>query len=143
MISLFEILIFIISCSIYGIKNDAFLSPNPHALDLLGWQDNKKIKNKWEVWRWVTPIFLHGHFEHLLGNVVAQLILGSGIEYGIGVVKMIILYILTGIGGNLLSAILSPAQFGVGASTSVFGLVGFLIAYIFTNFFDMGRKRCF
>jgi len=56
---------------------------------------------------------------------------------------MSILYILTGIGGNLLSAILSPAQFGVGASTSVFGLVGFLIAYIFTNFFDMGRKRCF
>jgi membrane associated rhomboid family serine protease len=69
--------------------------------------------------------------------------LGSGIEYGIGVLKMSILYILTGIGGNLLSAILSPAQFGVGASTSVFGLVGFLIAYIFTNFFDMGRKRCF
>lgn len=91
----------------------------------------------------MTPIFLHGHFEHLLGNVVAQLILGSGIEYGIGVLKMSILYILTGIGGNLLSAILSPAQFGVGASTSVFGLVGFLIAYIFTNFFDMGRKRCF
>lgn len=102
-------MVFIISCSIYGIKNDAFLAPNPHALDLLGWQDNKKIKNNWEVWRWVTPIFLHGHFEHLLGNVVAQLILGSGIEYGIGVVKMIILYILTGIGGNLLSAILSPA----------------------------------
>ena len=69
-ISLFEILVFIISCSIYGIKNEAFLAPDPHALQLLGWQDARKIKNDWQIWRWFTPIFLHGHLEHLIGNLV-------------------------------------------------------------------------
>lgn len=47
LISFFEIIVFIISCSIYGIKNDALLAPNPHALELLGWQDAKKIKNNY------------------------------------------------------------------------------------------------
>ena len=42
-ISLFEILVFIISCSIYGVTNEEFLAPDPHALELLGWQDCKKI----------------------------------------------------------------------------------------------------
>ena len=36
-VSLFEILVFIISCSIYGVSNEAFLAPNPHALAILGW----------------------------------------------------------------------------------------------------------
>ena len=69
-ISLVEFAIFIISCCIYGINNEEFLSPDPHALRLLGWQDSKKIKNNWEIYRWVTPILLHGNFEHLAGNVV-------------------------------------------------------------------------
>jgi len=38
---------------------------------------------------------------------------------------MAFLYMITGIGGNLLSAVLNPMAFGVGASTAVFGLVGF------------------
>lgn len=46
-VSLFEILVFIISCSIYGVRNDAFLAPDPHALEMLGWQDARKIKNGW------------------------------------------------------------------------------------------------
>lgn len=36
-VSLFEILVFIISCCIYGVRNDAFLAPDPHALQILGW----------------------------------------------------------------------------------------------------------
>ena len=74
----------------------------------MGWQDNKKIKNDGEFWRFITPIFLHGHFEHLVGNVVGQLYMGSGIEYGIGFLKMVFLYMLSGIGGNLLSGIVNP-----------------------------------
>ena len=65
--------------------------------------------------------------------------MGSGIEYGIGFLKMTLLYLITGFGGNLLSSVCNPAAFGVGASTAVFGLVGFYVAYIFTNWQFMGR----
>lgn len=80
------------------------------------------------------PILLHGHLEHLAGNVVAQLYMGSGIEWGIGFGWFAFLYIITGFGGNLLSSVLNPASYGVGASTAVFGLVGFYVSYLFSNF---------
>jgi rhomboid protease GluP len=84
------------------------------------------------------PIFLHGHLEHLVGNLVGQVFMGAGIEYGIGLGPFIFLYMITGIGGNLLSACIMPASYSVGASTAVFGLVGYLIAYVFTNWQQMG-----
>ena len=68
-VSLFEIFLFIVSCSIYGLNNEAFLAPDPHALEILGWQDCRKIKNGWQLHRWFMPIFLHGHLEHLIGNL--------------------------------------------------------------------------
>jgi rhomboid protease GluP len=79
------------------------------------------------------PIFLHGHLEHLIGNLAGQLYMGAGIEYGIGFWSFVFLYMITGIGGNLLSACLNPASYSVGASTAVFGLVGFLASYTVTN----------
>jgi rhomboid protease GluP len=132
--------IFIISCSIYGLNNEAFLAPNPHALEILGWQDCKKIKNDWQIWRWFMPIFLHGHLEHLIGNLTGQLFMGAGIEYGIGFWSFVFVYMTTGIGGNLLSACIIPASYSVGASTAVFGLVGYLVGYLFTNWQSMGRR---
>ena len=86
------------------------------------------------------PIILHGYLEHLIGNIVGQLYMGSGIEWGIGFGWMAFLYILSGFGGNLLSCLINPESYGVGASTSVFGLVGFYISYIFTNWQYMQRK---
>ena len=141
-ISIFEVVVFIISLCLYGgPKNDQFLAPKSKSLDVLGWQDNKKIKYEHQVWRWLTPTFLHGYFDHLSGNVIMQLILGVGIENGIGFAYMAVLYLSTGIGGNLLSAIISPEQFGVGASTADFGLVGFYVAYLITNSCYMYRVR--
>jgi rhomboid protease GluP len=67
--------------------------------------------------------------------------MGSGIEFGIGFGKFVFLYVISGLGGILLSMNLRPNAHGVGASTAVFGLVGFLIAYILTNWQYMGRVR--
>lgn len=65
--------------------------------------------------------------------------MGSGIEYGLGPWRTIILYWLSGLGGILLSMCVHPVAHGVGASTAIFGLVGFYFSYLFTNFNYMGR----
>ena len=75
-----------------------------------------------------------------MGNLAGQLYMGSGIEWGIGFWWFFFLYIICGIGGNLLSAVINPAAYSVGASTAVFGLVGYYLAYIFTNWQQMGNK---
>ena len=51
------------------------------------------------------------------------------------------LYFTSALGGNLFSGIANPKAIGVGASTAVFGLVGFYLAYLLTNFTYMGRRR--
>ena len=52
---------------------------------------------------------------------------------------MAILYTLTEIGGVLLAITFHPDAYGVGASCSGYGLLGFYAAYIFTNWQYMGR----
>jgi hypothetical protein len=44
-ISLVEIAVFIVECSIKGVNNSEFLAPDAHAMEMMGWQDSKKIKN--------------------------------------------------------------------------------------------------
>ena len=44
-ISLFEIVVFAIECSLHGVNNSEFLAPDAHSMEVMGWQDSKKIKN--------------------------------------------------------------------------------------------------
>jgi len=76
-----------------------------------------------------------------MGNLVAQIYMGTGIENGISTKYMAVLYIISGFGGNLLSSVLNPTSYGVGASTAVFGLVGFYTQYFFTHFTYMGYDQ--
>jgi membrane associated rhomboid family serine protease len=83
------------------------------------------------------PAFLHANLEHIAGNVFFQLIFGSGIEYGIGFLNMAFLYIVSEIGGILLAITFYPEAYGVGASCAGYGLFGFYLSYLFTNFWYM------
>mmetsp|Transcript_1315 Transcript_1315/g.1687 ORF Transcript_1315/g.1687 Transcript_1315/m.1687 type:complete len:107 (+) Transcript_1315:352-672(+) len=87
------------------------------------------------------PAFLHAHLNHIVGNVVFQLYMGSGIEFGIGFVRMAFLYIVSEIGGVLLAITFHPEAYGVGASCAGFGLLGFGFAYVLTNWSYMDRVR--
>ncbi len=81
-----------------------------------------------EYWRLITPLFLHIGFLHLFSNCIIIFFLGPMIEALIGRRRMILIYLASGMAGNLLSLIMSPF-FSAGASTGVFGLLGTLMAY--------------
>jgi len=49
--------------------------------------------------------------------------IGFRVEKWIGTKKIMIIYLAAGIGGNLLSSVVSPHEPAVGASTSGFGLI--------------------
>jgi membrane associated rhomboid family serine protease len=68
-ISILEIIVFIISLSVYGVSNEAFLSPNYRGLHQMGAADAKSTKNQYQFYRLIMPAFLHAHFEHIMGNV--------------------------------------------------------------------------
>ncbi len=83
-----------------------------------------------ELWRILTPAFLHGHPIHLLFNMLSLASLGRLTERleGIGRFAVIILIIATG--SHLLQGLMPIKWFGspnfVGISGVVFGLLGYM-----------------
>ncbi|MEK6927467.1 MAG: rhomboid family intramembrane serine protease [Nanoarchaeota archaeon] len=78
-----------------------------------------------EVWRFVTAIFLHGGFSHLLLNMFAMLMFGMMLEHTIGTKKYLLVFFLTGILANIISYPFYDSA--LGASGAIFGLIGAMV----------------
>lgn len=90
-----------------------------------------------EYYRLITSMFLHFGFSHLMNNMVMLFFLGSILEEEIGGFKYFLLYFVSGLAGNLLSAAmdLKTGEFVVsaGASGAIFGVIGALLIIVAKN----------
>ena len=75
-------------------------------------------------WRLVTPVFVHIGFTHLLINSLTLYFLGLYIEQLFGHWRMVVIYFVSAIVGNLCSAYWLAGSLAAGASTAIFGLFG-------------------
>jgi rhomboid protease GluP len=82
-----------------------------------------------EYWRLLTAPWLHGGTEHLIGNGIALYILGMVCEAAFGPVQFVVLYVLSGLAGSLVSIVMTPGP-SVGASGAIFGLQGAAIVLL-------------
>jgi len=73
-----------------------------------------------------TSMFLHGSIMHLVGNMVFLWLAGCILELGCGRVKYLSIYLLTGLFGGLLFALVYSKSTApcIGASGAVSGLMG-------------------
>nr|WP_066395953.1 rhomboid family intramembrane serine protease [Cytobacillus eiseniae] len=81
-----------------------------------------------EWWRFITPVFLHIGFMHLLMNTMSLYFLGMAVEQIYGKARFLIIYLIAGFGGSLASFLLSPSL-SAGASGAIFGLFGSLLYF--------------
>lgn len=90
-----------------------------------------------EPWRYVTSVFLHAGWEHLLYNTFAVLVFAPPLERLIGHFRYAVFYLMAGLLGNVYSAAvhLGEEHAAVGASGAVYGVYG---AYLYLALF---RKR--
>lgn len=90
-----------------------------------------------EFYRLVTSAFLHMDAEHLMNNMLLLYFCGEVVEKTLGKCRFLVLYFVTGICGNLLSAAYEVSIGGyydsVGASGAVFGLTGALLFLVITR----------
>ena len=94
-----------------------------------------------QVWRLITPAFLHGSLLHLASNLYALYILGVQLEGIYGHRRFLLLFFIAAFGGNVLSFVLTPAA-SLGASTAIFGLLAAEIIFVVQNKrFLGGRSR--
>ncbi len=84
-----------------------------------------------EYWRILTGASLHGGAIHLLFNCYALYVLGKLIETLSNRAHLAIVFLLSAIGGGVLSLIFLPDGVSVGASGGIVGFLGYLAAYGF------------
>lgn len=109
-------------------RGSDFLQPNIYVLNILGMK-NSYLMQQGEIWRFITPIFLHGSFLHIFFNVIAQLIY-SEIQIVLKWKKTLVLFIGSGMGGILFTALCNDSL-SVGASTSILGILGARVAFLY------------
>ncbi|MDW6002604.1 rhomboid family intramembrane serine protease GlpG [Vibrio mangrovi] len=79
----------------------------------------------WEIWRWVTPAFLHFSILHIIFNLLWWWFLGGDIEKRLGAWKLATLLVLSSAGSGIVQYWVDGPGFG-GLSGVVYALVGFL-----------------
>lgn len=89
------------------------------------------ILERKEYYRLFTCMFLHFGIEHLFGNMLTLIFLGDLLEKMIGKWKFILIYILGGLSGNLLSLakemLTGDYAISAGASGAIFAVMGALV----------------
>ena len=100
-------------------------------------------------YRLLTSVFLHADAAHLTNNMIVQFAGGEIAEKNLGHARYLLVYLLSGIGGNALSVLSDHLTgeygFSVGASGAVFGVIGTILFLIlreaFRSFRSTGIRR--
>ena len=86
------------------------------------------VQHQW--WRLFTAMFVHFGAMHILSNMISLYLLGRSAEQGPG--RMLTLYLVSGIVGNLCTVLLDlhagKDTLSAGASGAIFGLMGLYVA---------------
>lgn len=96
-----------------------------------------------EYYRLFTAMFLHGSILHIFFNAYALFIIGSSLEPLFGHARFVVIYLLGGLGGSILSVILGDlsANVGsVGASGAVFAIFGAEMIYLYRHRQILGAR---
>ena len=104
--------------------------PKPETLVKWGAKEAALIKYRKEYWRLVSPIMLHAGIIHMVTNGIIQLRIGGYLNIVWGTPKFLLIYLLSGMFGNVASCIFLPDTIGVGASGSLLGILSAWLVWI-------------
>jgi rhomboid protease GluP len=113
----------------------SILAPSGDALRLFGMSGYYPVFVEGAWWTVLSASWLHGNFLHILFNMMWVRDLGAAMVDLVGAPRTIIIYVVSGICGFLVSSALPMLHIGVGApftmgaSAAIFGLLGALVHY--------------
>ncbi|CAH1274375.1 RHBDF1 [Branchiostoma lanceolatum] len=97
---------------------------------LLPFMDPEVPDQFYRLW---TSLFLHAGLVHLLMSVIFQMTILRDLEKLAGWGRIAIIYVLSGIAGNLASAVFLPYQAEVGPAGAHFGAIACLFVEVFQS----------
>ncbi|XVF86476.1 hypothetical protein PTKIN_Ptkin18bG0043400 [Pterospermum kingtungense] len=124
-------------------KDNPLLGPSLITLKRLGALDWKLVVRGKQAWRLMSCMWLHAGVIHLLVNMISLLSIGIRLEQEFGFLRIGLVYMLSGFGGSLSSALANGRKqtISVGASGALFGLLGAMLSELFTNWTNY-RNKC-
>jgi hypothetical protein len=111
-------------------------------LEKLGALDWKKVVQGNEKWRLITAMWLHAGIIHLVMNMFDVIIFGIRLEQQFGFIRIGLIYLISGFGGSILSALFLQKSISVGASGALLGLMGAMLSELLTNWTIYKSKLC-
>jgi len=124
--------IFIIINVLAFILFTALISLKVVSIDVIAIKPSNILAGKY-LWTFLTSMFMHAGFFHLLVNMLSLMFIGSLVEKIIGKRRYFWFYMLSGIFAGVFFVLMSlifTRDFGlyaVGASGALFGLIGLLM----------------
>ncbi len=122
-----------------GARGMAILSPSNRALYLFGVSGAYPVYAFGWWWTLLSASWLHGNLIHILFNMMYLRQLGPAMVDIVGPARTVIIYVASGVAGFLLTStfgwllpgvpLLGGAALTLGASASIFGLLGALVHY--------------
>uniref|UniRef100_A0A165XD11 RHOMBOID-like protein n=1 Tax=Daucus carota subsp. sativus TaxID=79200 RepID=A0A165XD11_DAUCS len=109
-------------------------------LEKLGALEWTKVVHKHQGWRLVTCMWLHAGIIHLVVNMFSLVFIGIRLEQQFGFVRIGVIYLFSGLGGSILSALFIHNSISVGASGALFGLLGAMLSELLTNWTIYSNK---
>jgi membrane associated rhomboid family serine protease len=100
------------------------------SIEIAGF-DKPAFTGNREYWRILTGATLHGGILHVVMNCYAFYSFGRIFELLANRAHLAIVFLLSAIGGGILSLVFAPDGLSVGASGGIVGIIGYLAVYAF------------
>lgn len=126
--------------SFQPLKENPLFGPSSSTLEKLGALEWTKVVHGHQGWRLITCIWLHAGVIHLLANMLSLVFIGIRLEQQFGFVRVGIIYLVSGLGGSILSSLFIQRNISVGASGALFGLLGAMLSELLTNWTIYANK---
>ena len=78
---------------------------------------------KWEVWRFLSYMFVHAGYFHIVFNLLIQLLLGIPLEMVHRWWRILLIYFTGAVAGSLATSISDPQAYLAGASGGVYAII--------------------
>ncbi|XP_039034745.1 RHOMBOID-like protein 2 [Hibiscus syriacus] len=110
--------------SFQPLRENPLFGPSSNTLEKLGALKWNKVVHGNQGWRLITCIWLQAGVIHLLANMLSLVFIGIRLEQQFGFVRVGLIYLLSGLGGSMLSALFIQRNISVGASGALLAFSG-------------------
>jgi rhomboid protease GluP len=133
-----------INCAIYGLMAWASGQSSFSGEFVVEWGgDYAPYTLGGQVWRLLTSTFLHFSLVHLLSNMLCLFYWGLVTERALGWRRWLATYLAAGVVASTASTLFQHDVVSAGASGSIAGLLGVMLAMFFKGFPEVSGARIF